>query len=140
MSGRSSTGGRRRPASEWVAFVGYEMRRTGEIRIRKDKIDAEFRKIARKYYDIIYSKALESGEPLSDEVKAELIARMDKLPEHLLDYDLARDNLYTRSQARRLDKYHYRKTRVAAARIGLPNPKAAAKARVTYLEKVKEKA
>ena len=76
----------------------------------------------------------------SDEVKAELIARMDKLPEHLLDYDLARDNLYTRSQARRLDKYHYRKTRVAAARIGLPNPKAAAKARVTYLEKVKEKA
>ena len=127
-------------ASEWVAFVGYEMRRTGEIRIRKDKIDAEFRKIARKYYDIIYSKALESGEPLSDEVKAELIARMDKLPEHLLDYDLARDNLYTRSQARRLDKYHYRKTRVAAARIGLPDPKAAAKARVTYLEKVKEKA
>lgn len=127
-------------ASEWVAFVGYEMRRTGEIRIRKDKIDAEFRKIARKYYDIICSKAVESGEPLSDEVKAELIARMDKLPEHLLDYDLARDNLYTRSQARRLDKYHYRKTRVAAARIGLPDPKAAAKARVTYLEKVKEKA
>jgi hypothetical protein len=126
-------------ASEWVAFVGYEMRRTGEIRIRKDKIDAEFRKIAKKYYDIIYSNAVKSGEPLSEEEKAELIARMDKLPEHLLDYDLARDNLYTRSQARRLDKYHYRKTRIAAARIGISDPEAAAKARVTYLEIVKEK-
>lgn len=126
-------------ASEWVAFVGYEMRRTGEIRIRKDKIDAEFRKIAKKYYDIIYSKAVKSGEPLSEDEMVELITRMDKLPDHLLDYDLARDNLYTRSQARRLDKYHYRKTRVAAARIGFSDPKKVSKSRVTYLEKVKEK-
>lgn len=32
--------------SDWVAFVGYEMRRAGEIRIRKDKIDEEFKRIA----------------------------------------------------------------------------------------------
>jgi hypothetical protein len=125
-------------ASEWVAFVGYEMRRTGEIRIRKDKIDAEFRKIAREYYSVIYSKAVKSGEPLTGDAQAELIARMDKLPDHLLDYDLARNSLYTRSQARRLDKYLFHKTRQAARRIGL-DPKAAVKGRVTYLNRTKEK-
>jgi hypothetical protein len=63
---------------------------------------------------------------------------MDKLPDHLLDYDLARNSLYTRSQARRLDKYLFHKTRQAARRIGL-DPKAAVKGRVTYLDRTKEK-
>lgn len=46
-----------------------------------------------------------------------------------------------RSQARRLDKYLYRKSRQAAGKIGINDPdlrKSAARNRVTYLEKVKE--
>lgn len=127
-------------ASDWVAFVGYEMRRTGEIRIRKDKIDAEFKRIARCYYDIICSKAVTSGEPLTDAQKAELMERMDKAPQHILDYDKAWNNLYSRSQARRLDKYLYRKTRKAARKIGIEDSKAAARQRQTYIETVKQKA
>lgn len=45
-------------------------------------------------------------------------------------------------QARRLDKYLYRKSRQAAGKIGINDPdhrKSAARNRVTYLEKVKEK-
>lgn len=126
-------------ASDWVAFVGYEMRRAGDIRIRKDKIDAEFRKIAREYFGIIYSKAATSGEPLTVEQQESLMARLDKLPDHILDYDRAPDNLFTRSQARRLDNYLYRKSLLAAKRIGMSDPKAAARERVTYEQKVKEK-
>lgn len=46
-----------------------------------------------------------------------------------------------RSQARRLDKYLYRKSRQAAGKIGINDSdlrKSAARNRVTYLEKVKE--
>lgn len=119
-------------ASDWVAFVGYEMRRTGQIRIRKDKVDAEFKRIARRYYDIICSNAARSGEPLSGTVQQDLMKRMDSLPAHILDYEKAGNNKYTLSQARRLDKYLYRKSRQAAARIGMAEPEKAAKQRATY--------
>lgn len=123
-------------ASDWVAFVGYEMRRTGEIRIRKDKIDAEFKKIAHQYYNIIYSKDVTSGEPVSEEKQCELFEKMDGLSKHIQNFVKAENNVYTRSQARRLDKYLYRKTRQAASRIGIADPKKAARERVTYLEKI----
>jgi len=126
-------------ASDWLAFVGYEMRRTGEIRIRKDKIDAEFKRIARRYYDIICSNAATSGEPLTAEQQEKLMARMDTLAGHILDYEKAGNNVYTRSQARRLDKYLYRKSRQAAGRIGMADTKKTARERVTYVQKVKEK-
>lgn len=125
-------------ASDWVAFVGYEMRYTGEIRIRKDKIDAEFKRIARRYYNVIHSKEVKSGEPLTKEQKEKLMSRMDSLSKHILDYEKADNNLYTRSQARRLDKYLYRKSRRAASRIGIEDSKKAARERETYLGKVKE--
>ena len=126
-------------ASDWVAFVGYEMRRTGEIRVRKDKIDAEFKRIAHRYYDIIYSNAATSGETLTKEQQEKLMARMDSLAEHILDYEKAGNNVFTRSQARRLDKYLYRKSRQAAGRIGIADTKKAARERTTYVQKVKEK-
>lgn len=126
-------------ASDWVAFVGYEMRRTGEIRVRKDKIDAEFKRIARRYYDIICSKAAVSGEELTAGQQEKLMERMDSLSEHILDYEKAGNNVYTRSQARRLDKYLYRKSRQAAGRIGIADTGKAARERATYEQKVKEK-
>lgn len=126
-------------ASDWVAFVGYEMRRTGEIRIRKDKIDAEFKRIAKRYYDIICSKAVTSGEELSAEKQEELMARMDSLSEHIVDYEKSGNNVYSRSQARRLDKYLYRKSKQAARKLGIRDAKQAAKQRKTYVDQVKEK-
>lgn len=109
--------------------------------LRKDKIDAEFKRIARRYYNIIYSKAVTSGEPLSVEQQDKLMARMDTLADHIRDYEKAGNNVFTRSQARRLDKYLYRKSRQAAGKIGINDcnlRKSAARNRVTYLEKVKE--
>ena len=116
--------------------MGYEMRRTGEIRIRKDKIDEEFKRIAHQYYNIIYSKKVTSGEPMPEEDRLGLIESMDSLSKHILNYVKVENNVYARSQARRLDKYLYRKTRQAAARIGITDPKKAARERVTYLDRV----
>ena len=126
-------------ASDWIAFLGYEMRRTGEIRVRKDKIDMEFKRIAKRYFDIIYSKAVKSGEPLSEEKKAQAMERMDSLAGHILNYQKAGNNIYTRSQARRLDKYLYRKSRLAAKKLGIADTKQAARERTTYLQKIQEK-
>ena len=109
-----------------MAFVGYEMRRTGEIRIRKDKIDEEFKLIAHKYYNIVYSKKVTPGKPVSEEERIDLIKGGDDLSKHILNYVKVDNNVYTRSEARRLDKYLYRKTRQAAARIGIADPKKAA--------------
>ena len=128
-------------ASDWLAFVGYEVRRTGEIRIRKDKIDAETKRIARRYYNIIHSKAVKnmSTEPLTEEQQEALMARMDSLADHILDYEKAGNNVFTRSQARRLDNYLYLKSRKAARKIGISDDRKAARERTTFLETVKQK-
>ena len=123
-------------ASDWVAFVGYEMRRTGERRIRKDKIDQEFKRIAHRYYGIIKAKAVAS-EALDDEGRAELLQRFDTMPEHILDYEKATDNVYSRSQARRLDRYLYKKARQAANKIGVKDPARAARERKGYVATIR---
>lgn len=128
-------------ASDWVGFLGYEMRRTGEVRIRKDKIDAEFKRISRGYYSVIKARDFRLAtkeKPLSDERKEELMKKLDAVPDHILNYPKAGDNKYTRAQARRLDNYLYRKTRRAARIIGINDTKQAARERVTYVRKVKE--
>lgn len=75
------------------------------------------------------------------EQQDKLMARMDTLADHIRDYEKAGNNVFTRSQARRLDKYLYRKSRQAAGKIGIDSTlrKSAARSRVTYLEKVKVK-
>ena len=73
------------------------------------------------------------------EAQQKLMERMDSLSEHILDYEKAGNNVYTRFQARRLDKYLYRKSRQAAGRIGIADTKKAARNRATYEQKMKEK-
>lgn len=75
------------------------------------------------------------------EQQDKLMARMDTLADHIRDYEKAGNNVFTRSQARRLDKYQYRKSRQAAGKIGIDHTlrKSVARNRVTYLEKVQEK-
>ena len=123
-------------ASDWIAFVGYEMRRTGEVRIRKDKIDQEHKRIAHMYHRV-EAKAINSGTPLDETAREEQMKRFDILSNHILDYEKATDNRYTRSQARRLDKYLYRKVRQAANKIGVKDPGRAAKDRKGYVDAIR---
>ena len=93
-------------AADWVAFVGYEMRRTGEIRFRKDKVDREFTRIARTYY-----RVYKSGEP-------DRMALFNGLPKNLFcDDEVMTNDRYTRAQACRLDHYMVRKYYQAARKL-----------------------
>ena len=104
-------------ASDWIAFVGYEMRRTGEIRIRKDKIDEQCVHIAHAYHQVRKAR---------EENKEKAMERFNKLPEKILDYEMMTlepgKNRYALAQARRLDKYLKRKVGRAARKRGLDFP------------------
>lgn len=84
-------------AADWIAFVGYEMRRTGEIRFRKDKIDKEFKHIARAYFQSCYSKAEEPADRL--DALREVSSRFFQ------HQTMITPDRYTVAQARHLDKY-----------------------------------
>ena len=109
-------------ASDWIAFVGYEMRRTGEIRVRKDKITEQFRHIARAYHQL--RTAGEGTEEMA-------LERFERLPEKILDYEMMTlepgRNRYALAQARRLDKYLVRKLKTAARQRSLSLSKPLAK-------------
>ena len=98
-------------ASDWVGFVGFEMRRTGEIRVRKDKIDTEAKRIARTYYSVIKSNHPEKR-----------IEQFGNLPGHIRDYELITVDRYTIAQAKHLDNYLNRKIAQAARKTGAPVP------------------
>ena len=98
-------------ASDWVGFVGFEMRRTGEIRVRKDKIDTEAKRIARTYYSVINSNHPEKR-----------IEQFGSLPGHIRDFELITVDRYTIAQAKHLDNYLSRKIAQAARKTGTPVP------------------
>lgn len=84
-------------AADWIAFVGYEMRRTGEIRFRKDKIGKEFKRIARAYFHSYYSKAEEPADKLG--------ALREVSSKFFQNQTMITPDRYTVAQARHLDKY-----------------------------------
>lgn len=98
-------------SSDWVGFVGFEMRRTGEIRVRKDKIDTEAKRIAKTYYSVIKSKHPEKR-----------IEQFKSLPGHIRDYELITVDRYTKAQAKHLDNYLKKKVDLAAHKTGVPEP------------------
>lgn len=58
------------------------------------------------------------------------------LPGHILDYEKATDNVYSRSQVRHLDMYLYKKARQAANKIGILDQAKAASARKGYVRSI----
>lgn len=115
-------------ASEWIGFVGYEMSRSGEIRIRKDKIDEFHKKIAHKYYQVIHSRG---GGP------AKNLEKFDKLPPKILDYEMATTGSGSSvNQAQHLDKYLKYRYKKAAKMLRVENPGNP----VTFEETVKQNA
>ena len=89
-------------SSDWIGFVGFEMRRTGEIRLRKDKVNQEAKRIARTYHSVIKSQN-----------PSERINSFNSLAKHIRDYEMITIDRYTLAQAKRLD--NYLKTKVAQA-------------------------
>ena len=101
-------------ASNWVAFLGYELHRRGDIRVRKDKTDQELRKIKRTYYSAIKSKS-------ENRTEENFVKKFGEVADHLLDYEKITMSKFTLSQAKRLDKHLIWNAKKAAREIGLPS-------------------
>ena len=100
-------------ASNWVAFLGYEMHRNGEVRIRKDKVAQELRRIKRAYYSALKAKP-------ENRTEEKFVEKFNKVSHHLLDFERISTGRFTLSQAARLDKHLLWNARRAARKIGLP--------------------
>ena len=97
-------------ASDWVGFVGYEMRRTGEIRHRKDKIDSETKRIAHAYYRAFYG---------NKEKKEDNLTVFNGLGERFESDPVRTRDRYSMAQAKRLDNYLLKKYNKAARHLGV---------------------
>ena len=96
-----------REAMDWIGFLGYEIRSTGEVRIRRSSLNDKFKGLKRKYRSRATTLYARGEAKLSDEKLRQ------KLEESVNAYagdglagakSLTR-NKYSMEQARRLDNY-----------------------------------
>lgn len=89
-------------ASEWIGFLGYEMRYDGAVRLRHSNVEKVCQKIEKQYFSSVRAMA----KPETDIQK--LVERMDSgqegLPKALLFYKGLSDNPHLQAQLIRLDQ------------------------------------
>lgn len=94
-------------AMDWIGFLGYEIRSTGEVRIRRSSLNDKFKALKRKY------RSRATTQYASGEAKLSREKLLQKLDESIKAYStdglagakcLTR-NKYSMEQARRLDNY-----------------------------------
>jgi hypothetical protein len=119
--GRNTSG---EPSMDWIGFLGYEIRYTGEIRLRRSSLDDKMKSIKRTYFNIARKKYLTKGTekkpnklPADDIVKEGLkdIQRFDK--NDLENAVSLTNNKYSASQAHKLDNYRVLQIRKATCKI-----------------------
>ena len=102
--------GRRQGESEamdWIGFLGYEIRSTGEVRIRRSSLNDKFKALKRKYRARATTKYASGNAKLSRE---KLLQKLDESINAYASDGLAgakclTRNKYSMEQARRLDNY-----------------------------------
>ena len=103
--------GRRKGESEsvdWIGFLGYEMRYTGEVRMRRSSLNDKLRGIKRKYHSLAktkLAKGLDAGKSLA-EMEELLLRRMDRFAgDGLSGAKSLTRNKYSTTQALKLNQY-----------------------------------
>ena len=93
---------------DWIGFLGYEMRYTGEVRLRRSSLNDKFRSIKRKYRRIAKSnlaKGLESHRSPHD-VEDALLRQVDRFAgDGLSGAKSLTRNKYSLTQALKLNQY-----------------------------------
>jgi uncharacterized protein YicC (UPF0701 family) len=90
--------------ADWIGFLGYEMRRTGEIRVRRSSLNDKFVSIKRKYYTGAKTRIARGKFP--GNIETEIDNRIERFKTD--GYVLARSltsNEYLKTQLCKLDKY-----------------------------------
>lgn len=91
-------------ASEWIGFVGYEVRYDGITRLRISTLDKKFGDINKKYH-----KCLDSTQHDTQKLIASTIKRMESLPKSVEKFSELKPNQYLGMQMKSLDRYRHKK-------------------------------
>lgn len=90
---------------DWIGFLGYEVRYTGEVRIRRSSLDKKFKKIKRNYRRVVKTKVAKGNAK-----PEELCSKMEDCLTKFIGKGLTEDkslnsNRYSMTQARKLNQY-----------------------------------
>lgn len=89
---------------DWIGFLGYEMRYTGEVRIRRSSLNDKFKSIKRKYHT--GAKTLIARGLFKKDIEKEILNRIDRFKsEGLISAKSLNKNKYCMTQALKLDAY-----------------------------------
>ena len=89
---------------DWIGFLGYEIRYTGEVRLRRSSLDDKFKNIKRKYYS--GAKTLIAKGKSKKDIEAEILNRLERFKCN--GFATAKSlniNKYCMTQALKLDSY-----------------------------------
>ena len=94
-------------AVDWIGFLGYEMRYTGEVRLRRSSFDNKIKNIKRKYYSGAKTKfARGEGVYTAERANALVLNRIEKfIGDGLLGANSLNRNKYSLTQALKLNRY-----------------------------------
>jgi len=103
-------------AAQWIGFVGYEISRNGEVRIRKSTLSSQFSRINKAYH---YVKRLDSPDRRSVMKFGELVSERINFKNYptisskffTVSFRELTVNRYSATQIKALDRYRNRKFR-----------------------------
>lgn len=91
-------------ASEWIGFVGYEINREGNTRLRLSTLDKKFGEINKKYHKCLESKQSDAKKHIDSTIK-----RITALPDSVTKFTQLQSNPHLDLQLRSLDRYRHKK-------------------------------
>lgn len=92
---------------DWIGFLGYEMRYTGEVRLRRSSLDNKIKTIKRKYYSGAKTKFAKGQGTYTEERANTLVSnRIEKfVGDGLTGSNSLNKNKYSLTQALKLNRY-----------------------------------
>ena len=91
---------------DWIGFLGYEMRYTGEIRIRRSSLDEKFRTIKRKYLSVAKTKLANENLKNASKIEKDITIKIERFKTD--GFTTAKSlnyNKYSKTQALKLNAY-----------------------------------
>ena len=100
-------------AFEWIGFVGYEVKYTGETRIRKSTLDKKFGAINKKYHSCIKKDEPKNFSGYMQSTRRKIAG----IPSSLSKMRALNLNRYSIFQAKSLDRYRMQKIQRLQAKL-----------------------
>ena len=94
-------------AMDWIGFLGYEVRYTGEIRIRRSSLDEKFKRLKQQYRKCVTTKWAKGTRDITEEKLQEKILSLIERSKNkgLSEAVSLNRNRYSTTQALKLNRY-----------------------------------